>query len=116
MTSIDMLYWLIVGHIFADFVFQPESMAKGKNINNKTTPPPGAKYQSTWFYWLTAHAIANGGFVTLATGSYKLGLAEVLCHWLIDFGKCNNCYGIHRDQLMHIFCKLVWWFIAMAMV
>ncbi len=105
------LFWLIVGHAFADFVFQSDSMAKGKNRHRKTTPPPGANYQPTWFYWLTAHALVHGGVVALVTGSVALGLAEVVCHWCIDFGKCENWYGIHRDQGLHIICKLVWWII-----
>ena len=102
------LFALIIGHAFADFVFQSDSMAKGKNLNYKTTPPIGAIYQPTWVYWLTAHSLVHGGTVWIITQNIWLGLAETICHWLIDFGKCKNWYGIHQDQSAHIICKLVW--------
>jgi len=99
---------LLIGHAFADFVFQGDTMAKGKNRHRKTEPPPGAQYQPTWFYWLTAHALVHGGIVWIITQNMWLGIAEIVCHWLIDFGKCENLYGIHTDQLSHIFFKLIW--------
>jgi len=105
---IQLLFWLLVGHAFADFVFQSDSMAKGKNRHRKTEPPPGAVYTPCWPYWLTAHALVHGGTVALITGSFFLGVLETLAHWVIDFGKCENWYGVHTDQALHIICKLVW--------
>ena len=102
------LFNLIIGHAFADFVFQTDTMAKGKNRHRKTEPPPGANYQPTWGYWLTAHSLIHGGTVWLITQNVLLGRAETICHWIIDFGKCENWYGIHRDQAMHIACKVLW--------
>ena len=98
----------MVCHAFADFVFQPDTMAKGKRRSYKTEPPPGIKYQATWFYWLTAHAIVHGSLVALITNNVSLGILEIICHWMIDFGKCENKYGIHTDQLLHFLCKLLW--------
>lgn len=109
MTSLARLWWLVVGHALADFVLQSDTMAKGKNRHRRTDPPPGARYQPTWGYWLTAHALIHGGVVAVVTGSVGLGLAEAVAHWLIDFGKCENWYGIHADQGAHGLCKLVWW-------
>lgn len=102
------LWWLVVGHALADFVLQTDTMAKGKNRHNHTTPPPGARMQPTWFYWLTSHALIHGGMVALVTGHVWLGVAEAICHWCCDFGKCENWYGIHEDQSFHLFCKLLW--------
>ena len=107
-----MIFWLFVSHAICDFTFQTESMARGKNRHRKTEPPPGATYQPSWGYWLTAHALIHGGGVALATGRIDLGIAESVCHWLIDFCKCENFYGIHTDQFLHCFCKIIWWRMA----
>ena len=102
------LFALIICHAFADFVFQSDSMAKGKNRHYKTTPPPNAKFTPSWMYWLSAHALVHGGVVWLITGNAWLGVAETIAHWCIDFGKCENWYGIHSDQSVHIVCKIIW--------
>lgn len=105
---IQLIFALLVGHAFADFVFQSDSMAKGKNRHRKTEPPPGAVYTPSWMYWLTAHALVHGGTVALITGSVLFGVLETIAHWAIDFGKCENWYGIHVDQTLHLLCKLMW--------
>jgi hypothetical protein len=105
------LFWLIVGHAIADTSLQPENMAKGKNRNrpiDMSRVPPGQVYQKTWPFFLTYHAFVHGGAVALATGNVYLGLAEVACHWMIDFGKCESWYGIKTDQGLHMLCKLLW--------
>lgn len=109
-----MLFWLLVGHAVADFALQIDSMARGKNRHRKTEPPPGAKYQACWFYWLSAHSLIHGGAVALVTGSVALGCAETVAHWLTDFGKCENWYGIHVDQAIHVACKVLWLAIALS--
>ena len=105
----SIFFWLLVGHALADFSLQSDAMANGKNRHYRTTPPPGAKYQATWFYWLTSHSLIHGGAVALVTGVWWLGVAETIVHWFIDFAKCENWTGIHRDQGLHVICKLVWW-------
>ena len=101
----------LAGHAFADFVFQTDAMAKGKNRNRKpdmSVVPPGQTFQPTWFYWLTAHALVHGAIVGGISGRTDLAIAETICHWLIDFGKCESWYGIHIDQFLHILCKVVY--------
>lgn len=61
-----------------------------------------------WPYALSAHALMHGAAVSLITGSVVLGLAETGAHWCIDFGKCENWYGIHLDQALHLACKVLW--------
>lgn len=102
---------LLMGHALADFALQSDAMAKGKNRNRVIDPatiPPGQKVQVCWPYWLAAHGLIHGLMVWLITGNMWLGIAESICHMTIDFWKCENAYGIHADQSMHLVCKLVW--------
>jgi len=108
---IETFVLLVFGHAVADFVLQSDAMAKGKNRNRKVDPasiPPGQNFQPSWGYWLTAHAATHGAAVYIVTGSITLALLEMVLHWCIDFGKCENWYGIHVDQSAHIGCKVVW--------
>jgi len=108
-----MLWWLVVGHAVMDFWAQSDALAQMKNRNRPNTRvPPGQKPQTMWPYALTAHALHHGAAVAFVTGRIELGLAETVAHWVIDFGKCENWYGIHYDQIAHIVCKLVWWVIT----
>jgi len=111
---IELIWQLMAGHSLADFALQSNEMARGKNRNrpvDMSVVPPGQTYQPTWGYWLTAHALIHGGTVAYVTGRYDLGMAETVAHWLIDFGKCENKYGINLDQFLHFACKLVWVYI-----
>ncbi len=102
---------LLMGHALADFALQSDSMAKGKNRNRMvdlSIVPPGQKYQVSWQYWLSAHALIHGMAVWLITGNIYIGFYEICCHWVIDFGKCESWYGIHEDQTAHIVCKILW--------
>lgn len=105
---IGKLFWLLVGHAVMDFWAQSDSVAKMKNRHYKPTPPPGATPQTIWPYALTAHALMHGSAVAYLTGSVELGIAETVAHWLTDFGKCENWYGIHVDQAIHVACKVAW--------
>jgi hypothetical protein len=109
-----LLFWLLVGHAVADFSLQSDSMVRGKNRHRRTEPPPGAKYQPTWYYWLSAHALIHGGAVGLITGFWLLGLAETVAHWIVDFGKCENLYGVHEDQFLHVLAKVAWWALVLT--
>lgn len=103
-TALILIWWLIVGHAVADFSLQGEVMAKFKNRRNH----PDSNQVPHWLYWSGAHALEHGACVALATGSVVLGLCETLSHWVIDFGKCENWYGPHVDQGLHLVCKLTW--------
>jgi hypothetical protein len=99
------LFWgMVVGHAVADYPLQNETMATEKD-RHSTTPLQAAV---PWYYWLTAHALIHGGAVSLVTGSIWFGLAEMIVHWLLDFGKCEGWTNIHQDQALHIGCKGVW--------
>ena len=104
---------LLMGHAVADCALQSDSMARGKNRNRvPLNIPSGQKRQIAWPYFLTSHALIHGASVFVITGSIWLGISETIAHWFIDFGKCENWYGIHLDQSLHIGCKLLWIFLA----
>lgn len=111
-------FGLLASHAFCDFSAQSDAMAKGKNRHHRTTPPLGAIYQPTWFYWLPAHGLIHGAGVAaaLAIGGrpdlWWLGCLEALAHVCIDFGKCENWYGINTDQGAHLLCKGLWFIAA----
>ena len=107
--------YLLVGHLWADFILQSDSMAKGKNRHREPVGvPPGQSAQTVWPYWLTSHAVIHGTLVYFISASLGLAIAETAAHWVIDFGKCENWYGIHVDQSLHGLCKLIWagWMMA----
>lgn len=116
MTALALAFRLLCGHAIADFALQSDWMAKAKNRHRA---PPGydpklhGPLQRVWPYVLSAHALTHGLAVLLATGSYVLGAAETVAHWLIDFGKCERWYGIHTDQAIHLMCKVSWLVLAM---
>lgn len=127
-TWLILLFWLLVVHCLADYALQGDFMAKAKN---HTASIPGVP----WMQALGAHALIHGGFVAAVTGSVVLGLAEVVCHAVIDYGKSAGWYefggrwipngphsvyrrrcdtqcvarkAYHIDQLLHVTCKVVW--------
>lgn len=107
-------FLLLAGHALADFALQSPWMAQAKNRNRKVDPatiPPGQTPQTIWPYVLTAHALIHGLTVALILGhvvGIYCGIGETVAHWVIDFGKCENKYGIHMDQALHVFCKVAW--------
>ena len=115
-SSFELMFWLIVSHMVADFWAQSDALAQMKNRHRPTNPPPGQTLQSIWPYALTAHATMHGAGVALVTGSVGLGCLEIICHWIIDFGKCENWYGIHVDQAMHAGCKILWWILVLGIL
>jgi Protein of unknown function (DUF3307) len=96
-----LFFKLLFGHAVADFALQSDSMAVGKR-GRILFVPVGQKPQVVWPYWLTAHALIHGTMAWLITGSVCLGLVMTVMHWLTDFGKTRDYYGIHMDQTLHM--------------
>ena len=46
--------------------------------------------------------------MAVLTGVPLLGLAEMLAHFYIDYGKCRLRYSLALDQALHLLCKVVW--------
>ena len=59
---------------------------------------PGKDVTLDWRWWLSAHAGTHGFVVALLTGIPLLGVAEMVVHSLIDFGKCRLGYKLIVDQ------------------
>jgi hypothetical protein len=97
---LDLLILLLLGHFVADYPLQGDKMAVEKC--------PGKDVTLSWRWWLSAHAGTHGFFVAILTGIPVLGLAEMACHFLIDFGKCRLGYRLIVDQALHWGCKLLW--------
>ena len=113
---------LLFLHALADFAFQSDVMAKCKNrLRDKERKnrwkhgnhkdiiiPEGQKYQLTWYYWLTAHALIHGGLIGFIFGNWIIGFIEVLAHFVIDFLKTHNYTNIHHDQGMHLILRIIY--------
>ena len=100
MESLNLLILLLLAHFVCDFVLQSDRMAVEKC--------PGKDVTLNWRWWLSAHAGTHGLVVSLLTGVPLLGVAEMISHGLIDFGKCRFGYKLIVDQAMHWVCKLIW--------
>jgi len=95
-------FMLLAGHALCDYPLQGDFLARGKNHRN---PIPGFP----WWQCLLAHALIHGGWVAAVTGNVTLGIAETVAHILIDYGKCDERYGINADQVLHVICKIMIW-------
>lgn len=114
---LELWFVLVLGHFVADYPLQSDFIAKGKNRFRPVDPasiPPGQTPMLVWPWVLTAHAGTHAAAVYLILGSPVLAACELVAHWLIDYGKCANRYGIHVDQGAHIVCKLLWAVIAVG--
>lgn len=98
----ELFILLVLGHLVADYVFQTDSIALGKN---NTLDP--AKFGVNWYYWMASHAATHSLIVYVLTMNIWACLFELVSHFAIDYFKCNKKYGLHTDQLLHIVCKLV---------
>ena len=104
--ALDLLILLLLGHFVADYPLQGDKMAVEKC--------PGKDVTLDWRWWLTAHAGTHGFFVALLTGIPLLGVAEMIAHSLIDYGKCRLGYKLLVDQVLHLSFKLIWVAYVMA--
>jgi hypothetical protein len=94
-------FWLLFGHCIADYTFQTDFIAKGKN---RKTAFPGMP----WYYIMFAHAITHGALVGMFTGSMTFAILETVLHFGIDVLKCEGYTNMHQDQAMHVGCKVLW--------
>lgn len=101
---ISYLFVLLVIHAILDFPLQGDTVALNKN------PLANTELQKSipWWYWMLSHALSHGGGVWLITQSVFLGMAEAVCHFIIDYFKCKKKYDIHGDQILHLSCKVLW--------
>ena len=97
-------FLLICVHALTDFQLQNGAMWLRKRRSEDLN----------WPYWLTAHALINGGGVYLVTQCLPLAICEVVCHWMIDFAKCERWIDLKTDQTFHVACRIVYVIILMG--
>ncbi len=116
-----LVLWFL--HALADFAFQSDAMAQGKNIKNEIAnwnkwvhalKRDPKKYKKCWFWWLSAHALIQGGLIFLVFGNYWIFLIEVIAHFTIDFLKCNEKLNPHQDQGLHISLRVLYAFLIVG--
>lgn len=104
---VEILFLMIFAHFLADYPLQGTWIATTKSHKN---PHPSGY---PWYHSLFAHSTIHGGFVGIITGSIILGVFETIIHFIIDYGKNNECYGVNVDQFLHILCKIIWFAILL---
>lgn len=97
------LLLLLAAHWIADYPLQGDFLATAKAQGPLRV------------YHLFAHAGIHAGAVALITGSIALGLAEFICHSIIDENKTHGRISFAVDQTLHIVCKLVWFGLLIAL-
>jgi len=110
MIEIILFFKLLIGHAIADYCLQNDYISVNKNRNaipKGYNPELHGAMQTIWPYVLSAHALSHAGFTFFITNNFYASLFEFTSHWLIDFGKCEKWYGIHTDQWLHIFVKVI---------
>jgi hypothetical protein len=101
---------LLIGHALADFALQTEfiSDAKNRQLTSYGNSVP-------WWIIMSVHCIIHAAFVWMLTNSLVLGILEFVVHFGIDTLRCEGWFSFTTDQVLHVFCKLMWasivWFI-----
>lgn len=91
---------LLFFHALFDYALQTDFIAKHKCSCNSLDAIP-------WYYVLWSHAMLHAGGVYLATEFISFAVIELICHFAIDWSKCNKQIDIHTDQILHIVIKLL---------
>lgn len=110
-----MVLWFL--HALADFAFQSDAMAKGKNwkqedknkdqwINELGRDPK--LFKKCWFWWLSAHGLIQGGLIYLVFGNIWIFIIEAISHFTLDFVKCAEKTNPHQDQVLHISLRVIY--------
>ena len=102
-AGLQILFALIIAHVLFDYPLQGDFLAKYKNRHSE-----GGETTTTglWIHCLTAHSLMHAGAVWAITGSFIIGLIELVLHWIIDFVKGEGITNIHTDQALHILCRI----------
>lgn len=105
------LLLMLVGHALADYPLQGDWLSKAKN--QKLSVVPG---ETIWPGALACHSAIHAAFVGVITGSVLLAAFEFVAHTIIDWSKCQGLISYNVDQALHMFCKLCWFVILLAVL
>ena len=98
--ALAMFFWLLVGHALCDYPLQGPFLSQAKRR--------GAVPDFPWWIALAAHGLIHAGAVGFITGNICLGIAEGVCHFVIDKVKCDGHISTVTDQTLHVACKIIW--------
>lgn len=101
MNAFTLPFALLIGHAVCDYPLQGDFLAQAKNRHITVQG-------IDWRWCMAMHSLIHAGAVWLITGLWYLGLAELVCHFLIDCLKCDGVTDFSTDQTLHIACKLLW--------
>ena len=108
---IEMIIKLLAGHFIADVILQDDRVNNNKNPNTKIPvgydPEKHGPMQVVWPFFMLAHCATHGAMVYLVTGRMGLAVGETVHHFMVDYFKCKNKFGIYTDQMLHIGNKIV---------
>jgi hypothetical protein len=100
-SFVGIFFQLLVWHLAADVLLQPQALANAKR-------KPGL----TGIAMLTLHGLIHGLGTGLILGSVWIGLAETGAHVFVDWGKCRMYYGLLLDQCAHLSGLACWAYIV----
>ena len=98
LSIFSVFFTLIFAHLTFDYALQGDFMSKAKNHK---APIPGVP----WLTILLSHSYIHGFAVYAITGSWILGLVELISHALIDHSKSEGLITFNEDQLYHLALK-----------
>ncbi len=98
----EILILMLVAHGVADYPLQGDWLSKAKNHKMDLVG------ETIWPMALGQHAAVHAGAVYLITQSWLLASLEFISHAIIDYSKCDGRIGYNTDQILHVFCKIVW--------
>jgi len=109
---IEVLFWLVVAHYIIDVLLQHADIARQKNPHSKPPkayiPEVHGPLETTWPYYMMAHAASHAVGVGVVTGRTELAIAELLAHCAVDTTKSYFRLSTHLDQAAHMCCKVAW--------
>ncbi len=97
----EKLIFLIFWHFLADFPFQGDYIAKGKNPLKKKDDAP-------WWWLMVAHCIIHATGVFFITKSFFLAWLEYSSHYVYDTLKCHGKLTFMQDQVCHLIMKFIY--------
>lgn len=105
LAAVQVFLALAVGHAIADFPLQGEFLATCKNRHVLAKLGDPQRPPSIWITCMLVHCVTHAGAVWLITGSFFLGVVELVVHFLIDVAKCEGYTNFNVDQILHMVCK-----------
>ncbi|MFT4937413.1 MAG: hypothetical protein ACI88A_000428 [Paraglaciecola sp.] len=111
MTELNLLLFLILGHLICDFYLQPKTWVDNRNtLHHKSLQLA---------YHAVIHGLVTTSILLFLTDhapliSFSLGIFVLLTHYIVDLTKSycpNTVIFLVLDQIAHLIILLVVWFL-----